>query len=80
MLEAFAQKVDSSAVRHPNGEKVSVSFADSYRPLSKGTTIHTQRWLVQTSLPHKQTSLQLSGLVCGYKVCSGHIMQTGLSQ
>ena len=41
---------------------------------------YTQRWLVQTSLPHRQTSLQLSGLVCGYKVCSDHIMQTGLSQ
>ena len=59
---------------------------------------HTQRWLVQTSLPHKHTSLhqpnrlvyhtnkpvyhtnRLSGLVCGYKLCSDHIMQTGLSQ
>ena len=42
--------------------------------------IHTQRWLVQTSLQHKQTSLQLSGLVCAHKVCSDHIMQTNLSQ
>ena len=28
MLEAITQKVDSSAVRHPNGEKVAGSFAD----------------------------------------------------
>ena len=28
MLEAIAQKVDRSAVRHPNGEKVARSFAD----------------------------------------------------
>ena len=40
---------------------------------------HTQCWVVQTSLPHTQTSLQLSGLVRGYNVCSDHIMQIGLS-
>ena len=28
MLEAITQKVDRSAVRHPNGEKVARSFAD----------------------------------------------------
>ena len=31
MLEAITQKVNRSAVRHPNGEKVAGSFAD--RPL-----------------------------------------------
>ena len=31
MLEVITQKVDSSAVAHPNGEKVAGSFAD--RPL-----------------------------------------------
>ena len=31
MLEAITQKVDRSAVRHPNGEKVARSFAD--RPI-----------------------------------------------
>ena len=36
MLEAITQKVDSSAVRHPNGEKVAGSFAD--RPCSDGSS------------------------------------------
>ena len=33
MLEAITQKVDSSAVGHPNGTKVAGTFAD--RPMSK---------------------------------------------
>ena len=41
---------------------------------------HTQRWLRQTSLPPKQTSLQLSGLVYEYKGDSDSIMQTSLPQ
>ena len=34
MLEAITQKVDRSAVRHPNGEKVARSFADRPWPYS----------------------------------------------
>ena len=41
---------------------------------------HNQRWLRQTSLPPKQTSLQLSGLVYEYKGDPDSIMQTSLPQ
>ena len=49
MLEAITQKVDSSAVRHPNGEKVAGSFAD--RPESH---IFSKEVYVLTWLPFAQ--------------------------
>ena len=33
MLEAITKKIDRSAVRHPNGEKVARSFVDRPRVL-----------------------------------------------
>ena len=45
-----------------------------------GCSLHTQHWLRQTSLPPKQTSLQLSGLVYEYKGDSDSKMQTSLPQ
>ena len=68
MLEAITQKVDSSAVRHPNGEKVAGSFAD--RPAFYTATHHKQ-------LGYQTLTLKVCNLSVGvYRQSTGLVRST----